>query len=145
MSISSISAIYGLDSTDIHIPTAFEAVVSARTPGKSITVMSVVFWPNAWAQTTLTFSDSLTGVNIGILNVPAQPPQIGDGSNGIFVNFGAVGTQLSPGANLNLSVSINGASGRLHIESYQKGPIYVVVPYQAPMTAGSTNSLVSPG
>lgn len=133
----SIQTIYGWNSIDIDIPYAFQMIVVPKNPLKRICIQSIVFWPNIWAQTSMSFSDSITGVVIGILNIPAQPPQIGDGSNGIQVHLAPTGTKLNVGAGLNLTLTpFNGASGRLHLETYQKGPIYAVVPYQTPMTAG---------
>lgn len=128
----SIQSTYGLNSVDFDLPTFPTTIVQSKGPTRRISIQAVTFWPNTWAQTTLTFSDSLTGTVIGILNIPATPPQVGDGSNGIFVSFIPTGTLLSPGAGLNLVISINGATGRLHLETYQKGQVFIVPVYVAP-------------
>ena len=131
----SIQSTYGINSADFNLPTFPITLVPAKGPNRLVCIQQILFWPNMWAQSTLTFSDSLSGFVIGILNVPATPPQVGDSSNGLFLTFLPTGTLLSAGAGLNMSVSINGASGRLHLETYQKGPVFTIAPYVAPSAA----------
>jgi hypothetical protein len=128
-----VQRIYGIQLVDIDLPYASNAVVvnkgsnvnaQGATVQRSICVQKIRYTPSTWAQSTLTFSDSLTNTVIGIIWVPAAAPQIGDSSDEMDLEWGPGGTKLSPGANLNLAVSANGAIGRLHIESYQKGLVY---------------------
>jgi hypothetical protein len=130
--------IYGLSIVDLDLPTAQTAVVTAKGPARKVTVQRITYVPSTYAQATISFVDSLTGVVVGSFDVPATKPQTGDGTDMLYLDWGPTGTQLSAGANLNLGVTANGAAGRLHIESYQKGPISVVPLPVFPQTAGFT-------
>ncbi len=134
----SIQSTYGLNSIDIDLPTFPTTIVAAKGPTRRVCIQSLIFWPNVWIQSTLTFSDSITGTVIGVINIPTTPPQVGDGSSSIFVVFTPTGTLLSLGAGLNITVSVNGLAGRLHLETYQKGQMFVIPAYVAPQTAGFT-------
>ena len=115
---------YGIQAFDLDLPSAVTHVAVAKNPGRSVCVQKIRFTPTAYAQSTLSFSDSLTGVIIGVIWIPTTAPQLGDSSNEMDLDWGPEGTRLSVGADLVLAVSINGATGRLHIESYQKPLVY---------------------
>lgn len=110
----SIKAIYGQGAVDVNLPTFSPTVVTAKSATRIVVVQKIVFTPTVYAAATLSFSDSLTGVVIGVITVPATAGPV------VVLDYG-LGTKLSTGASLNYNVSANGATGRLHIESVQKG------------------------
>lgn len=130
--------VYGMSITDVDLPTANPILIAAKSPSRIVTVQRITFVPAVYVQATLTFSDSVTGTIIGTFDVPATKPQAGDSSDMLFLEYGPTGTKLAAGSNLLIGVTANGASGRLHIEAYQKGPLPGPSPYVAPRTAGFT-------
>jgi hypothetical protein len=119
-----IQRTYGSKVVDLDLPTGNNILVAAKGPLQLIAVQYVSFVPSTFVAATITLVDSITGLAVGTLTVPASAPQIGDGSSMLFLNYGPSGTKLSKGANLLLGVTANGAAGRLHIEYYQKPNIY---------------------
>lgn len=136
--------LYGMSIVDVQIPALTESnpgVVLARTSTRKICVQKLIFAPSTWAAAVLIFSDSLTGIVIGTITVPSAAP--GSSStdsveNALELDFGPTGTLLSAGANLSLAINPPGPAGTLHIESYQKGPLYATPVYTPPGTAGVT-------
>ena len=120
--------IYGMSIVDTDLPIVPTALITAKSPARTVCVQKVVFVPSVYVASVLSFVDSVTGVSIGSFSIPANQQTLGDGSDTFVLDFGPTGTKLSLGANLTFTVTANGAAGRLHIEAYQKGPISVVVP-----------------
>lgn len=125
---------YGLTKVDIDLPTANDNLIVAKGPLRIVTVLYIAFFPSTYSGTTLTFSDSVTGVVIGVLTIPAAAPQTGNGNGFIDIDYGPNGTPLSPGATLVLGGT---GAGRLHIDAYQKGqPLQNLTPGHNPAVSG---------
>jgi hypothetical protein len=127
--------IYGMSIVDVDLPQV-GPLITAKAANRSIAVQRIQFEPSTWNGATLSFYDSVTLVQIASLYVPTVEPTIGDASSSLNVDLGPTGTKLAPGSNLAMSGS---ATGRLHIEAYQKGPL-PGVPLNRPYsgTAGFT-------
>ena len=112
--------IYGASIVDVTLPSNVSPLITARAANRMITVQRITFTPSVWSGTTLSFVDSLTGIEIGHLDIPPSNPTLAGDTNMLYIDYGPTGTKLSPGANLLLG---GGGTGRLHIEAYQKGPL----------------------
>jgi hypothetical protein len=129
--------IYGGIRTDVDLPSAFALVVPSRANVR-LAIQKIVFSPSVYVSAILSFYDSITLVVIGTIQVPAVEPAAGDGSDINFLDFGSNGTLLSLNASLLYSVTANGAQGRLHVDSFNKGPFVRPALPVFPMTAGFT-------
>jgi len=124
----------------INDPQPTSTLIQARSSNHVLYVQKIIYSPanSIVAGTLLGFLDSLTGQSIGTITVMppsvAQPPYVIDYGTGDSLT---AGTPLSKGASLVLAIFSGGVVGRLHIKGYQL-PIFGVVKYVAPMTAGFT-------
>lgn len=109
---------YGINSKDVDLPTASNILVLARATTRIIVLLGATFAPSVYVAGTIQLVDSLTNKVVGVLTIP---PTTGMGVDQVRLTYDTVGTALSTGANLVLGTLPAGATGRLHIETYQKG------------------------
>lgn len=130
--------IYGMSILDIDTPVVQPILITAKGAARRICVQRLVFVPSVYTACVIAFLDSLTMLSVGNLSIPAFNPSTSGETNSFSLDFGPTGTMLSAGANLLLAAVPGCASGRLHIEAYQKGPLPGPGTYTAPTTAGVT-------
>src|SRR5580692_9945785 len=116
----SVQACYGMSMVDVDLPLIPTILITAKSPARTIVVQKIVFVPSVYVASTLSFVDSVTGVSIGSFSIPQYQSTVGDGSDAFIIDFGTTGTKLALGSSLTFTVSVNGVSGRLHIDAYQK-------------------------
>ncbi len=103
---------------DKTVLTTNATLVSAKSPNHFLVIQKIVYTVGIYAADAITFTDSVTGQQIVLFNVPAVAATT-PGLQGYTADWGLTGTALALGANL--VMSNGGASiGRIHVEAYQK-------------------------
>lgn len=109
-------------SVDVTLPILTTALITASQSERSVYVRRITFTSTTTESGVIEFTDSVTGLIVGNILVNKDGAVRGPVSSHVL-SFGLSGIPLSEGASLLVAVTPNKIGGRLHVDSYERGPL----------------------